>query len=434
LLATVDACLVALVMMGAYTVWRAVVHPAADNMARMPWAWVIGATVSWLTISWLAGAYDLAVADRLVATAKRSVTVGVFAGGEGLAAYWLFLKTYPRPALAVALAAAPGAVLMWRAAYATTLRRPTGATRVLVLGSEGAYVTLSELIGKGHDYFRIVGLIGSGGTAESIAETAQRTGAHRIVVAPRVELTDQVVSALTSAIERGIEVLDFNTAYEEMAGKVAVDHAGDHWLAALPTRPQTSALEEGTMRSLDLIGGAVGMVLTTVLFPFIALAVRLTSPGPVIYSQQRLGRSGRPFTIFKFRSMKMDAESAGASWAGLGDPRITKVGRLLRRAHLDELPQFWNVMKGEMSLVGPRPERPEFTETLSCDIPFYRLRLSVRPGMTGLKQIKVGYAATPEEHLEVLRHDLYYIKHRSLALNLTIIARTLGSVVGLDGR
>jgi lipopolysaccharide/colanic/teichoic acid biosynthesis glycosyltransferase len=114
--------------------------------------------------------------------------------------------------------------------------------------------------------------------------------------------------------------------------------------------------------------------------------------------------------------------------------RTTRVGRFLRRSHLDELPQFWNVLRGEMSLVGPRPERPEFTEALARSIPFYRLRLAVRPGLSGLKQIRVGYAATPDEHLDVLRHDLYYIKHRSLALNLVIMARTLGSVLGMKGR
>jgi lipopolysaccharide/colanic/teichoic acid biosynthesis glycosyltransferase len=132
--------------------------------------------------------------------------------------------------------------------------------------------------------------------------------------------------------------------------------------------------------------------------------------------------------------MRQDAEPNGARWANQEDDRATRVGRVLRKTHLDELPQFWNVLRGDMSLVGPRPERREFTDRLSAEVPFYGLRLTVRPGLTGLKQIKVGYAASPEEHLEVLRHDLYYIKHRSLALNILIMARTLGSIVGMDGR
>ncbi|MBV9281396.1 MAG: sugar transferase, partial [Chloroflexi bacterium] len=233
---------------------------------------------------------------------------------------------------------------------------------------------------------------------------------------------------------RGIEVVDFAAAYEEIAGKVAVDHAGDFWLAALPTCLKTSSLEEVSMRCLDVVGAAVGLTLTCLLAPFIGAAIFLESGGPIIYRQERLGRAGKAFTILKFRSMRHDAEAAGARWATWRDGRATRVGRFLRATHLDELPQFWNVLRGDMSLVGPRPERQEFTDQLARTIPFYRLRLSVRPGLTGLKQIRVGYASSMEEHLEVLRHDLYYIKHRSLVLNLLIMARTLGSVLGMDGR
>lgn len=441
LLAVVDACLAAAVTMGAYSLWRAQVHPAADNMATMPWSWVIGSAFVWLVASWLAGAYELEVADRLKAAAKRTLTVSLFVSGAGLAAYWIFLKTYPRPALAIAVVGVPVAVLAWRTAYALLLRRPASATRVLVLGHHDAYESLATLVSSSSDYYRLVGCVptersagSTDSTIGSLAEATQRLGAHRIVVAPRVELTDEVVEALTIAIERGVEVFDFNAAYEEIAGKVAVDHAGDHWLAALPTRPKTSSFEEVGMRIMDIVGGIVGLAITSVLTPFIAVAMLTTSKGPIFYSQSRLGRGGKPFTIYKFRSMSSDAESGGPQWAGEADCRVTRVGRFLRSTHLDEMPQFWNVLRGDMSLVGPRPERPGFTEALSSEIPFYRLRLSVRPGITGLKQIKVGYAASTEQHLEVLRHDLYYIKHRSLTLNMTIIARTLGSVFGLEGR
>jgi exopolysaccharide biosynthesis polyprenyl glycosylphosphotransferase len=442
LLAMIDSLIALGALMAAYDVWKAGAHPAADNMATMPWAWVIGGATSWLAISWLSGAYDLGVADRLQSAAKRTLTITLFAGIEGFAAYWAFLKTYPRPALAFALVAVPATVLAWRAFYSSFLRRPASATRVLVLGSEDTYQDLISLTGPNEDYYRIVGFVkpdganksGGLGDVRSLTEITRRTGAHRIVVAPRIQLTSAVVASLTSVIERGVEVFDFNSAYEEMAGKVAVDHVGDHWLASLPTRPKSSSFEEIAMRALDVVGAAAGLLITAVLLPVLALAIRLGSRGPVFYSQERLGRGGRPFTIFKFRSMAQDAEATGAQWAGDEDPRITRFGHLLRGTHLDELPQFWNILRGEMSLVGPRPERPEFTETLSGEIPFYRLRLSVRPGLTGLKQIKVGYASSIEEHLEVLRHDLYYLKHRSLALNVAIVARTLGSVVGLEGR
>jgi lipopolysaccharide/colanic/teichoic acid biosynthesis glycosyltransferase len=188
------------------------------------------------------------------------------------------------------------------------------------------------------------------------------------------------------------------------------------------------------MRLLDVFGAVAGLVVTALTAPIIGIVIFIESGRPIIYRQVRLGRGGRPFTMYKFRSMRTDAESGGERWAERTDARTTRMGRFLRRTHLDELPQFWNILRGDMSLVGPRPERPAFTNSLADTIPFYRLRLAIRPGLTGLKQIRLGYAATAEEHLEVLRHDLYYIKHRSIALNLLIIARTVGSVLGLTGR
>jgi exopolysaccharide biosynthesis polyprenyl glycosylphosphotransferase len=464
LLSTADACIVAAVMTIAYNIWHADVHPVGNNMAQMPWAWVIGAAAVWLFISWLAGSYELDNADRMKPAIRTTLTVWFFAGIIALGCYWAFLKTYPRPALAIALVATPVAILVWRALYATTLKRPAGATRILVVGAANTVAALTEATQNRHDYFQVVGFASadddrepavgaaSGGISTAISADQRAVAAvalgptnrlgdilrqydiHRIVVAPRQPMTHQLVASLSEAIERGLEVVDFNTAYEEMAGKVAVDHVGDSWLAALPTRPQTSSVEELAMRLLDIAGSIAGLLFTAVATVPIALAIVLESGFPVIYRQERLGRGGKVFTVFKFRSMRRDAESTGAAWATRNDSRATRVGRFLRRTHLDELPQFWNVLRGDMSLVGPRPERPEFTDSLADIIPFYRLRLSVRPGLTGLKQIKVGYASTPEEHLEVLRHDLYFIKHRSVALNLVIVARTLGSVIRRDGR
>lgn len=438
LLSVVDGLLVGALLVFGYDVWKAGVHPGANNMASMPWAWVLGGAGGWLLISWLAGAYDLEVADGLRSSAKRTMLVGFVGALSAFAAYWVFLKTYPRPALAFVVFAAPIGVLLWRSLYALAISRPASATRILVVGGQDAYDQLLQATATRDNYYRIVGSVEaedlSGDGRSCLDDWIARTGAHRIVVAPRTRLTTSIVMALTKAIECGLEVDDFNAAYEEISEKLAVEHVGDQWLASLPTRSHGSTYEEMLMRAMDVLGAAVGLLLTGLAFPFIALAIKLTSSGPICYAQHRLGRTGRVFTIYKFRSMHLEAEKSGAQWAGHCDPRVTRVGAFLRRSHLDELPQFWNVLKGDMSLVGPRPERPEFTETLSEQIPFYRLRLSARPGLTGLKQIKVGYAASVEEHLEVLRHDLYYLKHRSPALNLNIIARTLGSVFGRDGR
>jgi exopolysaccharide biosynthesis polyprenyl glycosylphosphotransferase len=189
------------------------------------------------------------------------------------------------------------------------------------------------------------------------------------------------------------------------------------------------------MRLLDLCGAGLLLVLSAPVMLLAALAIRITSPGPALYRQQRVGTGGREFTIYKFRSMRVDAEAdTGAVWATPGrDARVTAVGAFLRRSRVDELPQLWNVIRGDMSLVGPRPERPEFVKGLTEQIPFYGQRHALRPGLTGWAQVRYAYGASVEDAMEKLQYDLYYIKNRSLALNLYIIFETLKTVVTRSG-
>jgi len=441
LLAGVDLLIAFATMWGAYVAWT-LMHPRATSFTQVPWDWLIGGTVVWLAASWLAGAYDLGVADWFGRAARVTLSVAVASWGAALAATFVFLKTYPRPSLAIAAVALPLGVLAWRRLYVTILRRPASALRLIVVGNATLFHALASVAVGQENYYRLLGFVGAsdmddphhlGDTADLLRLTSQLR-AQRIVVAPRLSLPNELVLALSHSVEQGVEVADFSSAYEDIAEKVAVEHAGDFWLASLPTRTYTSPIEDLAMRLLDVVGGIVGILLTALLFPFISLAILIDSGRPIFYRQERLGRSGKPFTLAKFRSMRQDAECGTAQWASRIDTRATRVGRFLRRTHMDELPQFWSVLKGEMSLVGPRPERPSFTDDLAQSVPFYRLRLAVRPGLTGLKQIRFGYAATVEEHLEVLRHDLYYIKHRSLGLNVVVIARTLGRVFGMKGR
>lgn len=177
------------------------------------------------------------------------------------------------------------------------------------------------------------------------------------------------------------------------------------------------------------------LALTLPLWPIIALAIKLTSPGAVFYAQTRIGYRGRPFTLLKFRTMRRDAEQQGPQWANTNDPRITPVGKFLRKLQLDELPQIWNILKGEMSFVGPRPERPEFVEQLKSAIPFYDLRHLIKPGLTGWAQLNFRYGASIEDSREKLEYDLYYVKNRSLALDLAVILKTLNVILrGGTGR
>jgi exopolysaccharide biosynthesis polyprenyl glycosylphosphotransferase len=187
---------------------------------------------------------------------------------------------------------------------------------------------------------------------------------------------------------------------------------------------------ETAKRLSDLALAIVGLVLAAPLMALSALALKLTSPGPVLYSQRRVGKDNEPFTIYKFRSMRVDAEAGtGAVWSRENDPRVTPVGRLLRRTRIDELPQLWNVLKGDMSFVGPRPERPEFVADLTKRIPFYGQRHVVRPGLTGWAQVRHSYGSTIDDAQEKLQYDLFYIKHMSMAFDIYIILDTVKTVL-----
>jgi lipopolysaccharide/colanic/teichoic acid biosynthesis glycosyltransferase len=187
-------------------------------------------------------------------------------------------------------------------------------------------------------------------------------------------------------------------------------------------------------RIMDLVGASVGLLAFALVYPWVALAIVLESGRPVLFSQRRLGKGGKPFNLIKFRTMWQDAEADGkAVWTQEGDPRMTKVGRILRKMHLDEFPQFISVFKGSMSLVGPRPERPELVSRLETEIPFYRARLLAKPGIGGWAQVRYGKGASVEGSAEKLEYDLYYIKHRSLFLDVWIILLSAFSMFGFQG-
>lgn len=223
--------------------------------------------------------------------------------------------------------------------------------------------------------------------------------------------------------------------YELTGGKVPVGRIGEQWFVALPLEHSLSLLYLCWHKGIDIIFGLFGSMVLLLILPILALLIYIDAPGPIFYAQERLGYQGRKFRILKFRSMHPDAEAAGqAVWATQGDSRVTRVGRFLRATHLDELPQVFNILRGEMSLIGPRPERQEFTTQLEKSIPFYRYRLSVKPGLTGWAQVKYAYTSTDHESLIKLQYDLYYIKHQSIRLDLVIILKTVGEVLLCHGR
>ena len=332
----------------------------------------------------------------------------------------------------------------WRVAFEWTARRVGPRERLLLVGTGEGSVRLSrELYERRELGIEIVGFIdpdparvgapvinpGVIGTIEDIPAIARARSVDAVVVSLSDARGRLPMDKLLEMKLEGVSFQHLASIYEKYTGKIAVENLRPSWLI-FSEGFRKSRLQDAAKRTLDIVAGAIGLVLAIPLMAVIAMAIKLTSRGEVFYHQQRVGQQGRVFTVYKFRSMKKDAEQGtGAVWARLNDDRVTPVGRLIRRTRLDELPQLWNVVRGDMSLVGPRPERPEFVRSLTKDIPFYGQRHVVRPGLTGWAQVCYTYGASVEDALEKLQYDLYYIKNRSLGLDLFIVAKTVKVVV-----
>lgn len=327
--------------------------------------------------------------------------------------------------------------ISWRWAYGRLISVRALRERVYLLGNGERAVRIREAIEQRSELGMDLVGIASGNNAhfssESLAKTLTELGERRLVDRVIVALADRrslmPVNELLEMRLRGIRVDDGTSILEKVTGKIEVDELHPSWLIfgdgfRLTQRHWFSRRIISTLLALAL------SILTLPLIPIIALFVKLTSRGPVLYRQKRVGLRGQIFDCFKFRTMRSDAEAdSGPTWASDEDPRITRVGKFLRRSRLDEIPQIWNVLRGDMAFVGPRPERPEFVAKLSQEIPYYNVRHAARPGITGWAQINYGYGSSVEEAKEKLRFDLYYIHNISVMLDLVIVFNTLRAVI-----
>jgi sugar transferase (PEP-CTERM system associated) len=241
------------------------------------------------------------------------------------------------------------------------------------------------------------------------------------------------IDELLEAKLQGVRIEEPETTYERLTGKIMLDELKPSWLI-FSDGFRAGRLTRLLKRAFDVVLAVVGLALSAPLMLLTAFAVRLGSPGPILYAQERVGEHGRTFTLYKFRSMRADAERGTPIWARDRDERVTRVGRFIRITRLDELPQLWNVLRGDMSFVGPRPERPFFVEQLAEAIPFYRQRHAVKPGITGWAQVKYRYGASMEDAREKLRYDLYYVKHMSIVFDMTIVFDTVKVILSCKGQ
>lgn len=394
---------------------------------------------------YLADLYDLRlVSDRreLFVRALRSLaaTSMILAGMY----YWFPDLIIGRGVFAISALLVIGVVLGWRAAFEWVARRVAPRERLLLVGTSAGAVRLARELFERKDFgVEIVGFIdpdarrvgepvinpGVVGTIEDIPAIVRARSVDRVVVSLADARGKLPMDKLLEMKLDGVTFEHLASVYEEYTGKIAVENLRPSWLIFSSGFRKSRALNV-TKRLLDVAAAAIGLVLASPLMLATAIVVRLTSNGPALYHQLRVGQHGRVFMLHKFRSMQPDAESGtGAVWATSDDVRVTPLGRFLRRSRLDELPQLWNVLRGDMSFVGPRPERPEFVKSLAVDIPFYGQRHVVRPGLTGWAQVRYTYGASVEDALEKLQYDLFYIKNLSITLDLFILLKTIKTVV-----
>lgn len=326
---------------------------------------------------------------------------------------------------------------LWHSLYQVLLSLPRFAHRVLILGAGPMAEKIGKIIPNSGSNLVFAGFIspelqnssrnGNGvvGSVDRVAETVHREKAHKLVISLAERRGVLPVREILRCKLAGVDVVDDVSFYEQMTGKLLLESIQPSWFLFGDGFRVTDGMRF-QKRLLDIVLSLFGILLVAPLLPLIALLIKLDSPGPVLFRQLRVGEGERLFHVAKFRSMRQDAEATtGAVWAQQDDPRVTRLGRFLRKSRLDELPQLFNVLLGDMSLVGPRPERPEFVETLNQRIPYYSKRHFVKPGVTGWAQVRYPYGASEEDAQEKLRYDLYYLKNYSLLLDFTIILETV---------
>jgi exopolysaccharide biosynthesis polyprenyl glycosylphosphotransferase len=335
--------------------------------------------------------------------------------------------------------------LAWRLCYLYTLSRGFLRRRALLLGDAAAAERMAALLAIHAPDTEVVARFDPTATvADASATAASETALDDIVrdravgeilLARRTALPAQVLQSLVRWQEQGVDVIPMTSEYEQALMRVPIAELDPDWMfTSLPEWVRARDASRAVKRLVDVVGGLAGLALLAVCTPVIAAISLIDSGRPVFYRQRRLGAGGRTFDVIKFRTMIHAAESDGPKWAVADDPRVTPVGRWLRRSRLDELPQVISVLRGDMSIVGPRPERPEFVEQLERAVPFYRSRLMVRPGVTGWAQVNTPYGDSVDGAALKLEYDLYYIKHRSFLFDAWIVLRTVGTVMTMGGR
>jgi sugar transferase (PEP-CTERM system associated) len=328
------------------------------------------------------------------------------------------------------------AMIGWRLGFGWLVQLPILVERIYVLGTGERAQRLVQGLRQNPDLGvevaswtgKLEGAVTRDSVATHLLEVVRQQKVHRVIVAMPDRRGTIPMRELLDLRMQGVKIEEATSWLEKMSGKIEVENLYPSWLIFADGFRRSSTFIV-VRRALSIGISLVGLVLSAPLWPIVMMIIKFDSKGPVFYTQRRVGKGGHIFNVVKFRTMRQDAEAGGPQWAGLNDPRITKVGRFLRSSRLDEIPQLWCVLNGDMAFVGPRPERPEFVESLTREIPFYGVRHMVRPGLTGWAQIKYKYGSTVQDAIEKLQYDLFYIKNASIGLDLLIMFQTIKTVL-----
>ena len=362
----------------------------------------------------------------------------------GLLAFVLAGVSYVRPnyllgngSSAIGLLILTVALFGWRIGFTWLIQLPILIERVYVLGTGERAQRLVQGLRQNPEIGveiaswtgKVEGPITRESAAVHLLDVVRKQKVHRVIVAMPDRRGTIPMQELLDLRMQGVKIEEAASWLERISGKIEVENLYPSWLV-FGEGFRRSTVFRFVRRVISISISLIGLIFALPLIPLVVLAIRLDSQGPVLYKQTRVGKGGRNFNVVKFRTMRVDAEAQGGpQWAGNNDPRITRVGRFLRSSRLDEIPQLWCVLKGDMAFVGPRPERPEFVEWLSREIPYYSVRHMVRPGLTGWAQVKYKYGSTVEDAREKLQYDLFYMKNASIGLDVLIMFQTIKTVL-----
>lgn len=412
--------------------------------------WFFALTILWLLLASANDFYDLNLARVRVESLQRLAIITL----QMVVVYLLVFFLSPRDALPRLFilyfgVSAFTVIGLWRLVNPALVGWAAAPRHILIIGTDESAVTMIEAMrASGGDAYQLLGVIGGEvevgqivaglpviGTGKDLFNFVIRDRVSELVITDVPDVSDDLFRGVMEAYQRGVVLTPMPILYERITGRVPVRHVKNSWALVLPLSGHSIFSISGVVkRTVDVVLGFMGFIVFILTLPLMALIIRLDSPGNIFYTQIRLGLNGRAFRIVKYRTMVTDAErKSGAVFSQEDDPRVTRIGRFMRKSRLDELPQVINVLRGEMSVVGPRPERPEHIKRLEQKIPFYRTRLVVPPGLTGWAQVQYSYGSDDEDALVKLEYDLYYIRNQSFALDLNIMIRTVGKVLRMAG-